>query len=1203
MNRGRGYPAGPWAAEPRRRARGADGRPGAGTADPAPEPPAAVAEPGSRPAAGRSPPHGGGAARPVRRREIARLLGRPEPTPEQVAVIEAPVEPLLVVAGAGSGKTETMASRVVWLVANGLVAPGAGARADLHPQGRRRAGATGSGPGCGPCTGGCGPRATLADDRRHGVDLPLLRRRRAHRPRPADRRRAGRPAAHRGRRLAARSTELVEHWDGDLGDVETARRHRHRRRARRWPASAPSTWWTPTTSTACVGRRCSTGSAQLPARAGERAPGVPGARCKDVVARLRRLPGTGAPRRASTPGASETCDAIDFGDQVALAARLARGVPRGRGRASGTGTGSCCSTSTRTPATPSSCCCGRCSAAGTRSPPSATRTSRSTGGAAPPPATCTAFPATSRPRRTAPRRPRIRYLSTSWRNDAGDPRGRQPGLGRPLRAPEQASVGRRRGADGVPPLRGRPGRRPGGGHALRWLAHGRRRGRRGGRRGGATLARRQRRRHAGGESPTAAVLCRTRAQFPLVEAALRARGLPVEVVGLGGLLHVPGGGGPAGRPGGAARPDARRLADAAAHRARRGGSGRATSTRSARGRPSCSGGPGRPDAADPRRRSSRRTTLARRGHRRPAAARLARARGRPALSDEGPPAAATGSAGTLRDAARRVRARPAAGPRRRGRAGHAARRRGRRRAPAGGRRRARAHLDAFVDVAAGLLRDGRRRPRSRAFLGWLAAADERGARSRRAGRPGPPAGRACRCSRCTRPRAWSGTWWPSPVCVEGTFPSGHSGSLAAELDRLAGRRFGALPFPLRGDADGLPHWRAEAARAAADARQGPSRRSRPTARASTRSAEERRLAYVALDPRRATVLRSPARCGATAARPREPSRFLNEVAELRAGERAVRVRGRDLGRPAGGRGGRTRARADPSGPVARRPARGRPGRGRRGRGHGPRPPRRRCAARGSRRSGRESAEPEREPTRARRGRARSRSRGRRLGPGGGPAARGAGGRPSRCRARSSCPRTCPRRRSSRSPPTRTAFADRTCAGRCRSRRSRRRGAAARSTPGWSGASARPALVDLDELPGAADDADADADDGTGPLQRTIPGQPRGRPDARGGRGRRRDSGRRARAAGPDRRGVPHATDSGPWDVVDWKTGPPARGEAEAAARAVQLAVYRLAWARLQGVPVEQVGAAFFHAATGQTVRPVELLDEVALAALIAARVQ
>nr|WP_205863669.1 UvrD-helicase domain-containing protein [Planosporangium mesophilum] len=55
--------------------------------------------------------------------ELARLLGQPPPTPQQAEVIAAPVEPLLVVAGAGSGKTETMAARVVWLVANGHVRP------------------------------------------------------------------------------------------------------------------------------------------------------------------------------------------------------------------------------------------------------------------------------------------------------------------------------------------------------------------------------------------------------------------------------------------------------------------------------------------------------------------------------------------------------------------------------------------------------------------------------------------------------------------------------------------------------------------------------------------------------------------------------------------------------------------------------------------------------------------------------------------------------------------------------------------------------------------------------------------------------------------------------------------------------------------------------------------------------------------------
>src|SRR5215475_5372265 len=52
---------------------------------------------------------------------ILRLASRP--TREQEEIIAAPVDPLLVVAGAGSGKTETMAARVVWLVANSYVRP------------------------------------------------------------------------------------------------------------------------------------------------------------------------------------------------------------------------------------------------------------------------------------------------------------------------------------------------------------------------------------------------------------------------------------------------------------------------------------------------------------------------------------------------------------------------------------------------------------------------------------------------------------------------------------------------------------------------------------------------------------------------------------------------------------------------------------------------------------------------------------------------------------------------------------------------------------------------------------------------------------------------------------------------------------------------------------------------------------------------
>ena len=54
---------------------------------------------------------------------LSEALQLPAPTDEQTAVIEAPLAPALVIAGAGSGKTETMAARVLFLVANSLVRP------------------------------------------------------------------------------------------------------------------------------------------------------------------------------------------------------------------------------------------------------------------------------------------------------------------------------------------------------------------------------------------------------------------------------------------------------------------------------------------------------------------------------------------------------------------------------------------------------------------------------------------------------------------------------------------------------------------------------------------------------------------------------------------------------------------------------------------------------------------------------------------------------------------------------------------------------------------------------------------------------------------------------------------------------------------------------------------------------------------------
>ncbi|MCQ0023790.1 DEAD/DEAH box helicase, partial [Streptomyces somaliensis DSM 40738] len=54
--------------------------------------------------------------------QLKELLGIPF-TPEQTACVTAPPAPQAIVAGAGSGKTTVMAARVVWLVGTGQVAP------------------------------------------------------------------------------------------------------------------------------------------------------------------------------------------------------------------------------------------------------------------------------------------------------------------------------------------------------------------------------------------------------------------------------------------------------------------------------------------------------------------------------------------------------------------------------------------------------------------------------------------------------------------------------------------------------------------------------------------------------------------------------------------------------------------------------------------------------------------------------------------------------------------------------------------------------------------------------------------------------------------------------------------------------------------------------------------------------------------------
>jgi DNA helicase-2/ATP-dependent DNA helicase PcrA len=73
---------------------------------------------------------------------------------------------------------------------------------------------------------------------------------------------------------------------------------------------------------------------------------------------------------------------------------------------------------------------------------------------------------------------------------------------------------------------------------------------------------------------------------------------------------------------------------------------------------------------------------------------------------------------------------------------------------------------------------------------------------------------------------------------------------------------------------------------------------------------------------------------------------------------------------------------------------------------------------------------------------------------------------------------------------------------------------------------------------------------------------------------------------------PDSGADGSWLVVDWKTN--RRHDADP----LQLAIYRLAWAELVGVPVSRVRAAFVYVRDGELVVPTDLPDRAGLERLV-----
>lgn len=466
--------------------------------------------------------------------QIATLVGQPPPTPEQERVVEAPLGPALVVAGAGSGKTETMAARVVWLLANGLVTPEQvlgltftrKAAAELAERVRRRLrrlaraaaesgvvlpGAAGLAGGDGDVLGGLA-RPTIATYNAYASSLVTDH--------------ALRLGLDPSARLLGEAAqwqlahEVVEAWTGDV-DTDAA------------------------TSTVvdAVLALCGALDEHLltPAQAQDgiteiveaiaQTPNGPGRRTepyRDVTTLVRLL---GERTRvldlvATYRDRKRAADAIDFGDQVALAARLARDVPE---VAAGERTRFRVVLLDEYQDTSYAQLTLLGALFGDGHPVTAVGDPHqsiygwrgaSAGGLEGFP---TSFPhvADDGTRRPAD----VHVLSTSWRNDR-----RILDAANVVAGPLRASSTR---VD-VPVLAARPGAGEGGVHAhvaqtvedeARAVAE--------------FVAARWRPAGPAGDRVTAAVLCRKRSQFPVLQRALRAAGLPVEVVGLGGLLATP----------------------------------------------------------------------------------------------------------------------------------------------------------------------------------------------------------------------------------------------------------------------------------------------------------------------------------------------------------------------------------------------------------------------------------------------------------------------------------------------------------------------------------------------------------------------------------------------------------------------------------------------------------------------------------------
>ncbi|MDM7831887.1 ATP-dependent DNA helicase [Cellulomonas edaphi] len=1132
--------------------------------------------------------------------QIAELTGQPRPTAEQERIIEAPLLPALVVAGAGSGKTETMAARVVWLLANGWVAPEhvlgltftRKAAGELGERVRRRvrllvrcAAAAGvelpgrDALGAGGVLDGLA-RPTISTYNSYAASLVSDHALRL-----------GLDPSARLLGEAAQwqlASEVVEAWDDDLGTdaalstvVEavlamSGALDEHLLDPSRARAGiegiADALLATPA---GMPPRKPYAEILKLVGSLGERA------RLLDVVARYRER------KRAA--------DAIDFGDQVALAARLARDVPEvgaaERERFRVVLLDEYQDTSFAQLTLLSALFGGGHPVTAVGDPHQSIYGWRgaSAGGLEGFPAT---FPIVEDG--GGLRRADVHQLSTSWRNDAAVLDAANQ-VAAPLRVADAPVA--------VPMLATRPGAGRG-----RVLAHVAETVEDEARAVAEFVAERWRPAGRDGTRVSAAVLCRKRSQFEPLRRALRARGLPVEVVGLGGLLSVP---------------EVVDLLAAlqAAHDPTRGDALMRLLT-GARTRLGASdlhalgawsselagrlAGRGRDagveaDSVDARSIVDALDDLPRPGWRSPAGRALSET-GRARLVE------LAGLLRTLRahaylavpelvaEAERvlgldiEVAARPGVSP-----------------------GAARAHLDAFRDVAVEFSRASDH-PTLGGFLSWLEAADAReNGLEMPVTEPNPDAVQIITI------HAAKGLEWDVVAVagmVDGGLPATATQGKDGPKDSAWLVGLGTLPYPLRGDRAHLPAFAYEGAADPKDLEER--RRSFVLEAGDHEVAEERRLAYVALTRARTDLLLTAAWWG-DGSRARKVSTFLLELAEAGLVERADWAPAPDesAGNP---RAGVTVTAPWPADPLATED------------GSAGRRPALEVAARWVRQAIEDSqrAAPARgarpaEPANA--------VAGVHAGEPADADAQGWAALAERLLAEQS------RARASTRDVELPAHLSASALVRLGADRDEFSRALRRPVPQEPSAQARvgtlfhawvegyfgsAALVDVDALPGAEDARDGDADP-TGldadvgalraafmagewahrtpvavevDVETSVDGYvlrsridavfPDPRPAPRGA-GAAPGTGAAAAADGSSRGRVV---------VVDWKTGAPPTDPQTRAAREIQLAVYRLAWSRWTGTPLADVSAAFCYVRAQETVYPERLLGEEEIVALL-----